>query len=83
MNARDEVPILNRLVWDYERDTMGKPLGKAEYTVYNGIVYRCTRAPLGGDQYHASTVRYAFGACLTGIPESSWVSCDAHGRVLQ
>ena len=32
MNARDEIPILNRLVWDYERDTMGKPLGKSEYT---------------------------------------------------
>lgn len=83
MNARDEIPILNRLVWDYERDTMGKPLGKSEYTVYNAVVYRCTRARQGGDQYHASTVRYAFGACLTGIPESSWVSCDAHGRVLQ
>jgi len=83
MNVRDEVPILNRLVWDYERDSTGKPLGRAAYTIHNGIVYRCTRSRRDGNQYHASTVRYAFGARLTDIPESSWVSCDASGKVLQ
>jgi hypothetical protein len=83
MNARAELPILQRLVWDFERSPTGKPLGPAEYTVYNGIVYRCTRSRRDGNQYHASTVRYAFGARLTDIPESSWVACDAYGTVFQ
>ena len=74
------IPLLLALTWDIER---GKAIGSPEYAINNGRIYRATKSPQGGDQFHVcqlAVTELMPGELLSGLRETLWIPCDENGK---